>query len=115
MPTLTLSRNKIEALVAQCERAGRKEYFLAKDRGAYVGAPSHIKGEQGLVYYFAGCNPDKDPDWYHTCLDRFGGDDFGVDMPIEHLVRGLERGAVSATYKVTQSKVSVSLKVKAPA
>ena len=50
-------------------------FYLAKDHGAYIGAG--ILGEGGAVFYFAGCDPQKNDDYHEETAYKFGGDDFG--------------------------------------
>ncbi|WP_019583837.1 DUF3085 domain-containing protein [Thioalkalivibrio sp. ALE16] len=59
--------------------------LLVGDHGVYLmssGIPDLMApedgGERRAVVYALGCDPERDPDWYDTKQDTFGGDD-GVD------------------------------------
>lgn len=81
---LKLSRAQLDQLAAFLHAHPTSRPFVAKDQGAYVGATAGLS--EGVVdnciFYFPGCDPNKDPDWYDTTRKIFGGDDFG-----EHLER----------------------------
>lgn len=78
MPSLTLNRADIDKFAAFINTHAIKQIFIAKDHGAYVGAS--IGEKANCIFYFAGCDPNKDKDYYDTSHSKFGGDDFG-----EHL------------------------------
>lgn len=99
---ITLSREDVLKLLAFSESHNHKEFFVAKDHGAYVGDSAGDKGN--CIFYFAGCNPDKDKDWYDTCHEKFGGDDFGEHLPIEWLQR------VRDNPKITKMVVKLTAK-----
>ena len=57
-----------------------ENWFVAKDQGAYIGATSGTADEgtfKNCIFYFKGCDPKQDEDWWDTCRHKFGGDDFG--------------------------------------
>jgi len=79
MPTLKLSRHQVADLFKFCTKHDNY-FFLAKDQGAYVGACGGNRDDdtfESLIFYFPGCDPEKDEDYYETARDQFGGDDFG--------------------------------------
>lgn len=110
MAQITLSRVQVKALADFCEKRGKKNFFIAKDVGAYVGASS---GENdNLVYYFKGCNPKTDADWYERASDMFGGDDFGEFLPVSlltNLIKSTEYN--SLILKIGKRSISASYKV----
>ena len=75
MPQITLKKEQVQQLVDFCDKQGCKNWFLAKDQGAYVGASAGEKGN--CIFYFKGCDPSKDAEWYDNARNAFGGDDFG--------------------------------------
>ena len=75
MPIITISKKETKEFSDFLSSRGLKEWFLAKDHGAYIGA--YHEGDTWLKY-FRGCNPDKDEYFYDTARDKFGGDDFGL-------------------------------------
>jgi hypothetical protein len=93
MPQITLSLAQCQQLVQFCKTNGQAEYFIAKDHGAYLGASVGDKPEQQCLFYFAGCNPAKDEDWYDNAHYKFGGDDFGELLPVAALEKSLATAA----------------------
>lgn len=97
--------------------------FLVKDRGAYImsaAAQRQLRNDgsqSSVVAYAAGCDPEKDEDWYDTALDICGGDDFAQRIEvadIDELISRLQRikGAPPKTFTVdfvgeTQMTLSV--------
>lgn len=72
----TLNAQQVKTLYkASMADKGSDGFYIAKDHGAYIGAGVLNKG--GAVFYFAGCNPEVDPDYYDTAGYKFGYDDFG--------------------------------------
>ncbi len=88
MPQLTLNRNKTAQLYDVAMRSKRKKIFVAKDQGAYVGA--YHTQEDRVLFYFQGCNPDKDKDWWDCCCNMFGGDDFSVEFDANRIIELLD-------------------------
>jgi hypothetical protein len=88
---LPLTREQVERLIALCEANHLEKYFVAKDQGAYVGASAGPAPEQKVIYYFEGCDPEKDENWYENAREDFGGDDFGVHLPVSGLIAMLAR------------------------
>lgn len=86
MPQITLTRAQVQSLVDFCSSHQLKQFFIAKDHGAYLGAAAE---GQNLLYFFNGCNPSLDPHWYDEALGKFGGDDFGEDLPTTALHNAL--------------------------
>ena len=103
MPQITLKQTQVKALSALCKASGETKFFVAKDQGAYIGANSAGKS---LVYYFAGCNPEKDADWYDNAHDKFGGDDFGELFSAELLHQVAASDATKLVCSVTPNAIS---------
>lgn len=80
MPQITLNSKQVERLSAFLISNQKDTFFVAKDHGAYVGAASD---KDSVLFYFAGCDPEKDADFYETSYHKFGGDDFGEFLPAE--------------------------------
>ena len=74
---LTLTQKQTRDFADCIEKHGHENFYMAKDQGAYVGA-GNSSDNTGVVFYFKGCDPSKNEDWWEECRDRFGGDDFGV-------------------------------------
>uniref|UniRef100_UPI003F492382 DUF3085 domain-containing protein n=1 Tax=Cupriavidus necator TaxID=106590 RepID=UPI003F492382 len=85
MPQITLSRSQVECLVAFCDAAKSEKFFIAKDHGAYVGYSTGPKPEQECLFYFKGCNPAVDAEFYENARRGFGGDDFGERLSLTGL------------------------------
>jgi hypothetical protein len=108
MPKLTLSRPEAERLVKFCADNKLAQWFIAKDQGAYLGASTGAKPEQQCLFYFKGCNPRTDADWYDTAHSKFGGDDFGEHMGIEAITKPLAHpGVQKIEINITRTRLSV--------
>lgn len=90
MPTIELSRRQVKQLVDFCIEHKQTQWFIAKDQGAYLGMSMGMDPLPKCLFYFPGCDPEKDEDWYDTAHAQFGGDDFGEHMPVADLQRYLE-------------------------
>lgn len=116
MPQITLKKAQVQQLVAFCDEHKQANFFMAKDQGAYVGAAAGIVDGQmkNCIFYFKGCDPQKDQDWYHNARDMFGGDDFGENFPVSHLKDALAQpDLTSVVIKVTPTSVSIQAKMTA--
>jgi hypothetical protein len=60
-----------------------------------VGASAGSTPEQKVIYYFEGCDPEKDELWYENAREDFGGDDWGEYLPIRDLADGLAHEGVT--------------------
>jgi hypothetical protein len=89
MAQITLSVADLQRLVEFCAKNELKRYFIAKDQGAYLGASTGK--DNNVIFYFAGCNPEKDANFYDNAHDKFGGDDFGEQLELEHLLAMIGR------------------------
>ena len=108
MPQLTLSRSEVASLVAFCDAAGSDQFFIAKDHGAYVGYSTGATPDKQCLFYFKGCNPAKDADFYENTYRSFGGDDFGERLPLVDLRKALEIPAIQKV-RITVSATSIRL------
>lgn len=81
MPQIKLSRKELREFSDFLSEHKVGRWFLAKDDGAYIGATNGKSREDDAfarkLFYFKGCNPDIDEDYYDNARDKFGGDDFG--------------------------------------
>lgn len=93
MPQITLTRSQVQSLVSFCESAQSPSFFIAKDRGAYVGVSTGCEPAQQRLFYFHGCNPERDTDYYRNALNAFGGGDFVEDLPLDHLRQAIANPA----------------------
>jgi len=111
MPAITLSAKQVQQLV----NTGEDSFYIAKDHGAYVGAGQSDKG--GVCFYFRGCDPTKGgDDWYHTCRDKFGGDDFGDTLPMESMKKLLVDGLlVKIKIDITPTQIKTYVTRRRPA
>ncbi len=92
MAQITLTRADVQKLSDFCAKHGEDKWFLAKDQGAYVGATGGSQEEgtfENCIFYFKGCDPHKDEDWYDEAHYKFGGDDFGEHFEVELLTKFL--------------------------
>lgn len=109
MASITLNRQKLKKLTKFCADHQVDQWFIAKDRGAYVGAVSR-NGDAivNCLFYFAGCNPDIDEDWYDTASAKFGGDDFGEHFGVGMLTQAMEDSALQKI-KITVGETNISI------
>jgi len=88
MPQITLTRDDLNEFALFLRKHNVEKWFIAKDHGAYIGATNNEKGDnfQSKLFYFSGCNPDTDEEFYDNARNKFGGDDFGdfFDAAIVH-------------------------------
>lgn len=107
---IELSRVQVQQLVDHCEKYDLKQWFIAKDHGAYVGASAGAEDHQKCIFYFKGCDPQKDQDWYDTARAKFGGDDFGEMMEVESLKSTLAEAKMTAIeVVVTTSQIKINM------
>ena len=115
MPRISFPRADVQTLLDFSTANDFTTFGVAKDQGAYI--LSHWlkdkpKGENNVVVYAKGMNPDTDEDWYQQCRYKLGGDDFGcMDLPLEWLVIFLNDPAFARkkvlTLNITQSNISM--------
>ena len=108
MPQITLSRTQVATLVAFCDAAGSDQFFIAKDHGAYVGYSTGPTPDKQCLFYFKGCNPAKDADFYENAQRGFGGDDFGEHLRLVDLRKALEEPATQRV-RITVTSRSINL------
>jgi len=105
MAQITLKAHEVRALSDFLTRHNRDTFFIAKDHGAYVGATAGSNADgtfENLIFYFTGCNPHKDSDYYENAHWKFGGDDFGEMLPAQWVhdaakTEGLTKSVLSVT------------------
>jgi hypothetical protein len=83
MPGITLKRADAIRLLEFCQKNNKPTFFMAKDHGAYVGQSNGAA--DNCIFYFKGCNPKTDADWWGTTDAQFGGNDFGEFLPVAWL------------------------------
>lgn len=111
MATITLNRKNLEALSAFAKKHELKTFFLAKDQGAYVGATGGKFGTDDFeqcLFYFAGCNPKTNDDWYEEARYKFGGDDFGEQFDID-TIHKLVANPLTTKMVIRVGKNSISM------
>lgn len=93
------------------------QLFLVKDQGCYLmsaGNPGLKKSEGSdshVVTYAFGCDPDKDEDWYDTCHDKCGGDDFGEALPVSMFRAAIADKPTAKKLVITLLKRSIRMAV----
>lgn len=108
MHTIELSHRQVKQLVDFCLEHKITKWFIAKDQGAYLGASTGMDPAPKCLFYFPGCDPEKDEDWYDTAHAKFGGDDFGEHMPVADLQRYLANpNMLCLEVKVTSKAISL--------
>lgn len=108
MAMITLSSKQVAELKTFCKTHSKDKFFLAKDQGAYVGAAGQdeIGQMENCIFYFKGCDPLKDDDWYENAHDKFGGDDFGEFLPATWL--DLPQGTTKMRIATSTRSIKVS-------
>lgn len=110
MHTIELSKRQVKQLVDFCVEHNLDQWFIAKDQGAYLGQSMGMDPAPKCIFYFPGCDPEKDEDWYETAHAKFGGDDFGEHMPVADLQRYLANpDLLCLEVKVTSQAITVDL------
>lgn len=108
---LTLSVAQTRELADCIKKHNIPGFYLAKDHGAYVGAGMvDVQGEpEGVVYYFRGCDPSKDLDYYEEARYKFGGDDFAISFTDTEFVFNAAKFHKKLRFEVTDSDVKVRM------
>lgn len=116
MPQITLNRAKVQKLHDLCVKHGRDTFFLAKDQGAYVGACGGSQDDgtfENCIFYFKGCDPQKDEDFYDNARQMFGGDDFGEHFSADILKAFLDEAHnTKMVIKVGQTSIRFDVYAK---
>ncbi|KDP83476.1 DUF3085 domain-containing protein [Cupriavidus basilensis] len=108
MPQITLSRAEVQSLVTFSEEVNTQRFFIAKDHGAYIGCSVGSAPSQKRLFFFKGCNPAVDKDFYENARRAFGGDDFGEHFPVADLVKMLaEPACMKVRVTVTRSNIRI--------
>ena len=84
MTTASITKSQAKKLYDFCVEHECKEFFFAKDHGAYFAATTRSSEDntfKNSIQYLKGCNPDSDEDYYEEARHKFGGDDFGDHLP----------------------------------
>ena len=118
MPQITLNRQQLDQFAAFLRKHDCDKWFIAKDEGAYIGATAADesgKVTDRCIFYFRGCDPKKDEDYWDTQQSMFGGDDFGEYLEAE-IVLGLADNpdVVTMRVKLSASKIQVDYSVNKP-
>lgn len=108
MPQIILTRSNVQSLVSFCEAAKSNSFFIAKDHGAYVGFSTSPTPDKQCLFYFNGCYPAKDADFYDNARRSFGGDDFGERLSLADLRKALEDPATK-TVRITVTPRTIRL------
>ena len=113
MKTFSVSMNMAQAkqLFNFCDKNKVKEFFFAKDQGAYFGATSGNSSEgnfENCILYVRGCDPQKNDDWWENASHRFGGDDFGEHFDCDLLKQFVTSAYKRITFKFNVNSISVS-------
>ena len=104
----TLSLKETKALADCIEENNHKDFYLAKDQGAYVGAGNNATGT-GVLFFFRGCDPQRDPNWYEECRYKFGGDDFGVQFDDIDFVMAARNNRMKLKFSVSPTSIKLSM------
>jgi|DEB0MinimDraft_6_1074348.scaffolds.fasta_scaffold28178_3 hypothetical protein len=99
MPQITLTALQVRKFSKFCKDHRLEQFFVAKDHGAYVGATKRDEDTNELhriIFYFKGCDPNKDKDCWNTQQDKFGGDDFVDLIPASDLHNVAKEKALDA-------------------
>lgn len=108
--SLKLNRAQLDKLARFLRAHPAAPLFLAKDQGAYFGSSVPPFGpDDKAIFYFPGCDPDKDDDWYDTARAQFGGDDFGENFDHADVLSLADNPAcVGMVVTVTKTHIRIS-------
>lgn len=104
----TLSLKETKALADCIEKHNHDSFYLAKDHGAYIGAGNNSDGT-GVLFFFRGCDPEKDLDYYEECHYKFGGDDFGVQFDDIDFVIAARNNRMKLKFSVSPTSIKLSM------
>ena len=104
----TLSLKETKKLADCIEHYNYDSFYLAKDQGAYVGAGNNATGT-GVLFFFRGCDPQRDPNWYEECRYKFGGDDFGVQFDDIDFVMAARNNRMKLKFSVSPTSIKLSM------
>jgi len=91
MARISFDRKEIQALYTVLVERGESKFSLAKDQGCYLcGQYREDLDPHNKIVYAKGMNPDVDEYWYEEAEHKLGGDDFGVELPLQWLEVFLE-------------------------
>lgn len=113
MAQITLKAHEVRKMSDFLRKHNKQSFFLAKDHGAYICATAGKHGTdtfERIIHYFAGCNPEKDENFYDNAAYKFGWDDFGQGLPAQWMHKAAETdGLTKAVLNVTEAG-SISFK-----
>lgn len=106
MPQLTLKRPDIERLAAYVSSKSLQSIIVVKNHGAFVGAC--VSEVDKCIFYFKGCNPEKDVDFYDNARRKFGGDDIYECLAASDVVQAAKDPAIkSLKFDVSETRIVV--------
>jgi len=95
-------------------KPGKPAVMLVHDQGVYLmsnGSPRDLRGEgseRSFVAYAAGCNPERDADWYDTARNLVGGDDFVDTLPWAEAIKArIDAGAGIVCIEFSEAQVEL--------
>ena len=100
------------SLLAFCQTHKLDQFSFSNDNGAYFCAVTGSRKEGGFkncVEYLEDMNPTTDDDAHGMSSAVFGGDDFGVDMPVSWLALFAKHKKESDNFRVQISATEVRL------
>jgi hypothetical protein len=106
MPSITINREQIVQLADFLKANPDTKPFVAKDQGAYLGAS--VGEKDNVIFYFPGCDPKKNANYYEKSRTQFGGDDFGEHLGREFFLRCAEDPKIN-NLKVNVTKASIKM------
>tara|TARA_R110000772_G_scaffold2839_2_gene10333 strand:- start:709 stop:1062 length:354 start_codon:yes stop_codon:yes gene_type:complete len=112
MAQITLNKKQLIKFSEFMAARGTKQWFMAKDDGAYIGATrgSDEDGDfENMLFHFKGMNPKTNEDAYDNARHAFGGDDFGEHFPSD-IVHGFAKDdkTIKMVLKVGATSMSIS-------
>jgi len=104
MTAITLRKPQLKKFADFIRKHECKNWFIAKDEGAYIGATSGNVDDgtfENCLFYFKGCDPSKNESYWDEARQQFGGDDFGEFFDAEIILQHADNT------KVTSMKITV--------
>jgi len=115
MATAQITHKQALEILAFCEKHDNDDFFFSNDHGAYFGActGSHEQSTfENCIQYLEGMNPNnEEDDWFESTVNVFGGDDFGVHLPVEWLrhFKSCKGEGDMFTVTITDSEVRLTI------
>lgn len=112
MSIAEITHKQAATLLSFCQENQLENFSFSNDHGAYFCAITGNRKDgtfKNCVEYLEDMNPNTDDDAHGMASAVFGGDDFGVDMPVSWLALFAKHKMESDNFRVQISATEVRL------